>query len=66
MPVEDINAVKLGTDFLNVFESAETTSEFWKTNHDLLALILVAILLFGIMLAVLIFARYGLKIALNH
>ena len=66
MPVEDINAERLATDFLNVYESSETTTEFWKSNADFLSILVIAIILFGIMLAVLVFLRYGLKSALHH
>ena len=65
MPLEDINATKLASDFLNVFESAETTTEFWKINTDLLSFVLIAIILLGILLAMIVFARYGMKKALT-
>jgi len=66
MPVKDVNATRLGTDLLNVFESAETTSEFWKINADLVAVIFVSILILGILLAIVVFARYGIKMALKR
>lgn len=65
MPVEDINAEKLAIGFLNVFESAETTTEFWKINADLLSFVLIGIILLGIILAMIVFARYGVKKALT-
>ena len=65
MPVEDINAERLATDLLNVVESSETTSEFFKNNPSLLAIILVVIILFGIGFALLYFFRVGLKKALQ-
>jgi len=66
MPVEDINAERLATDFLNVLESSETTTEFWKNNSSLLAMVLFAILFLGILLAIVVFARYGIKHALKR
>ena len=65
MPVEDINAERLATDFLNVIESSETTSEFWKNNAPLLSYTLIAIILFGIFFAIVVLARYGIKKALK-
>ena len=66
MPVEDINAERLATDFLNVVESSELTTEFWKNNTDLLAMVLFSLLFLGILFAVVVFARYGIKKALKH
>jgi len=66
MPVEDINAERLAIDLLNVAKSSETTTEFWRNNADLLAMVLFAILFLGILLAVVVFARYGIKKALKQ
>ena len=66
MPVEDINAERLATDFLNVVESSETTTEFWQNNSSLLAMVLFALLFLGILFAVIVFARYGIKTALKR
>jgi len=66
MPVKDINAERLATDFLNVIESSETTTEFWQNNSTLLAMVFFAILFLGIILAVVVFARYGIKKALKQ
>lgn len=65
MPVEDINAERLAIDLLHVAESSETTTEFWKNNSSLLAMILFGILFLGILLAIVVFARYGIKKALK-
>ena len=61
MPVEDLNAVKMGTELLNVIESAETTTEFWKLNSDLISMLFFAILFLGILFAIVVFVRYGIK-----
>ena len=66
MPVEDINAERLATDLLNVAKSSEITTEFWKNNSSLLAMIFFAILFLGILLAIVVFARYGIKRALKQ
>jgi len=66
MPVEDINAERLATDFLNVIESSETTTEFWKINAGLLSAVVVGLLILGIIFAIVIFARYGIKTALKR
>ena len=66
MPVEDINAERLATDFLNVIKSSETTTEFWQNNSSLLAMVLFALLFLGILFAVVVFARYGIKKALKQ
>ena len=66
MPVKDINAERLATDFLNVIESSETTTEFWQNNSTLLAMVLFVILFLGIILAIVVFARYGIKKALKQ
>jgi len=65
MPVEDINAERLATDFLNVIESSETTSEFWKLNAGLLSMVIFGLLFLGILFALILFARYGIKYALK-
>ena len=61
MPVEDLNAVKMGTELLNVIESAETTTEFWKLNSDLISMLFFAILFLGILFAIVVFVRYSIK-----
>ena len=66
MPLEDINAERLAIDLLNVAKSSELTTEFWRNNADLLAMVLFAILFLGILLAVVVFARYGIKKALKQ
>ena len=66
MPVEDINAERLAIDLLNVAKSSETTTEFWRNNADLLAMVLFAILFLGILFAIAVFARYGIKKALKQ
>jgi len=66
MPVEDINAERLATDLLNTFESAETTSGFWENNPAILSIVLIAIILFGIIFALLYFFQYGFKKALKR
>ncbi|GAF70229.1 unnamed protein product [marine sediment metagenome] len=66
MPVEDINAERLATDFLNIAKSSEVTTEFWKNNSSLLAMVLFAILFIGILLAIVVFVRYGIKKALKQ
>ncbi len=66
MPVEDINAERLATDALNVLESAETTTGFWKANPAILSIFLLAIILFGIIGAFIIFMRFGIKKALKR
>jgi len=66
MPVEDINAQRLATDLLNVVESSEVTTEFWKNNASLLSMVFFFILFLGILLAIVVFARYGIKKALKQ
>ena len=66
MPVEDIDAERMGTDFLNVIESAETTTEFWKLNADLISIVIFAKLILGILFAIDVFVRYGIKRSLNR
>ncbi len=51
MPVNDINAVEMIEDFSKVFESTETTSNFWSLNPELISwvFILIFILFVGIL-----------------
>ena len=66
MPVEDINAERLATDFLNVIESSETTTEFLKNNSPLLAMVFFFLIFVGILFAIVVFARYGISKALKR
>lgn len=65
MPVEDINAVKMGIELLNVINSAETTTGFWKLNADIISMVFFAILFLGILFAIVVFVRYGVKKSLR-
>jgi len=57
MPVSDFNALKMGQETVNLIDTSETVSEFWKFNADI-----VAILLFGaIFLAIFLFLIYFLS-----
>lgn len=65
MPVEDLNAVKMGIELLNVINSAETTTGFWKQNADIISMVFFAILFLGILFAIVVFVRYGIKRSLK-
>lgn len=65
MPVEDINAEKMGSEFLNTFKSTEVTSEFWKNNSAILSIIVVVLIIAAIVVVFLFFAGVGAKLALK-
>jgi len=57
LPVEDINGVKMGQQFVQLFESTESTSELWLNNADVIAWILIIVILFGIIFAIIFFVK---------
>lgn len=61
MPVTDLNAVKMGEEFLNLAESAETTVDVWQQNPEVIAWGIIIVIVLGIFLFLLAFLFGMLK-----
>lgn len=57
MPVEELNAVKMGEEFLMLLDSGETTTSLWLQNPEVIAWVFIALLFFGIMIGFLFFIK---------
>lgn len=61
MPVEDINAVQMGVEFTNLFNSTETTSDFWLTNTEVLAWVALIVFFILILLGAVMFTLFLIR-----
>lgn len=54
MPVEEFNAMQMGTEALNILASAETTTYFWSINSSIVVWIVIILAIFLGLIAVLV------------
>ena len=66
MPVDDVNAVRMGEDFVRLAASADTTTGFWATNSDVVAWIIILIIVCGSFILFIFFIKYLMGSALHR
>lgn len=57
MPVSEVNAVRMGYDTTNLFNTGEAVTEFWAVNAEMIAWVLI----FFVLVILVIIGTLGIR-----
>jgi len=66
MPVEDVNAVRMGSDLLNAFTATSEVSNFWKDESDIITIFAIGLILLFLAFIMIFLAKVALSMALRR